>query len=153
MQLTKQSNTAIRVLMYCAVHAPDQCRLGDIARAYGVSELSLYKFIKPLVDSGMLHTARGRQGGISLGRPADTITMRQVIEETEESFALAECFTPEGSDCPLVDNCVANRAYAEALGAFLKVLDSYTIADLIKRDKLLKELFAIDGRREGALTA
>ncbi|RUT30331.1 iron-responsive transcriptional regulator RirA [Arsenicitalea aurantiaca] len=130
MRLTKQSSYAIRTLMYCAVNAPGLSRVADIARAHGISELFLFKLIKPLVENGLLETVRGRNGGIRLGRPASEITLLDTIKLTEENFALAECFEDGDVTCPLVMGCDLNAALREALGAFFSVLDSYTIADL-----------------------
>lgn len=144
MQLTKQANYAIRTLVYCAVNAPEKSRVGEIAEAYGISELSLFKFIKPLVDNGLLESERGRHGGIRLARPAKDITMEEVIRITEDSFALAECFEDGEINCPLVGNCETNMALAEALAAFFSVLGKYTIEDLSKHQKMLRDLLSID---------
>jgi Rrf2 family iron-responsive transcriptional regulator len=140
MRLTRQSNYAIRALVYCAVNAPDLSRIADIAKAHSISELFLFKLIKPLVEAGLLETVRGRKGGIRLGRPASEITLLDTIKLTEENFAMAECFDG-GSDvlCPLADNCDLNGALREALGAFFEVLDSYSIADLADKRKHLRE--------------
>ena len=140
MRLTRQSNYAIRTLVYCAINAPDLSRIADIAKAHSISELFLFKLIKPLVENGLIETVRGRKGGIRLGRPAADITLLDTIKLTEESFAMAECFDG-GSDvaCPLVDNCDLNGALREALGAFFEVLDSYTIADLASKRKHLRD--------------
>lgn len=139
MRLTRQSNYAIRALIYCAVNTPGLSRVTDIARAHGISELFLFKLIKPLVEAGLIETVRGRHGGIRLGRPADEITLLDTIRLTEENFAMAECF--EGGDigCPLVDNCDVNAALREALGAFFNVLEGYTIADLADKRRSLRE--------------
>jgi Rrf2 family iron-responsive transcriptional regulator len=139
MKLTRQSNYAIRALIYCAVNEPGLSRVTDIAKAHGISELFLFKLIKPLVENGLIQTVRGRHGGIKLGRPASEITLLDTIRLTEESFAMAECF--EGGDiaCPLVDNCDVNSALREALGAFFEVLDSKTIADLAGKRRSLRE--------------
>jgi Rrf2 family iron-responsive transcriptional regulator len=140
MRLTRQSNYAIRTLVYCAVNAPDLSRIADIAKAHSISELFLFKLIKPLVENGLLQTVRGRKGGIRLGRPATDITLLDTIKLTEENFAMAECFDGGGDVlCPLADNCDLNGALREALGAFFEVLDSYTIADLADKRKHLRE--------------
>ena len=139
MRLPRQSSYAIRTLIYCAVNSPGLSRVADIAKAHSISELFLFKLIKPLVENGLLETVRGRKGGLRLGRPANKITLLDTIKLTEENFAMAECF--EGSDilCPLVDNCDLNGALREALGAFFNVLDSYTIADLSDKRKSLRQ--------------
>ncbi|MDF2797806.1 MAG: rirA [Devosia sp.] len=138
MRLTRQSNYAIRTLVYCAVNEPGLSRVADIARAYAISELFLFKLIKPLVENGLLRTVRGRKGGITLGKPADQITLLETIRLTEENFALAECFE-EGADCPLIGECDLNAALREALGAFFTVLESYTIADLAQKKRSIRE--------------
>lgn len=138
MRLTRQSNYAIRALVYCAVNAPGLSRVSDIAKAYGISELFLFKLIKPLVEGGLLQTVRGRHGGIKLGKPAAEISLLETIMLTEENFALAECFE-DGADCPLIGECDLNAALREALGAFFSVLEGYSIADLADKRRSLRE--------------
>ncbi len=130
MRVTKQTNYAIRILMYCAANPLELSRIPDIAKAYGVSELFLFKILKPLVKANLIETVRGRNGGIRLARPAEEITLFDVVRETEDSFAMAECFENEDADCPLVDMCALNSAWREALNAFLMALSKHTIADL-----------------------
>ena len=139
MRLTRQSSYAIRTLIYCAVNEPGLSRVADIAKAHAISELFLFKLIKPLVEAGLIETVRGRRGGIKLGRPASGITLLDSVKLTEESFAMAECF--EGGDviCPLVDNCDLNSALREALNAFFSVLDTYTIADLTSKRRSMRD--------------
>ncbi len=138
MRLTRQSNYAIRTLVYCAVNEPGLSRVAEIARAYGISELFLFKLIKPLVEAGLLQTVRGRHGGIKLGKPAADITLLDTIRLTEENFALAECFE-DGADCPLIGECDLNGALREALGAFFEVLSRHTIADLASKKRSIRE--------------
>ena len=139
MRLTRQSSYAIRTLIYCAVNAPELSRIADIAKAHSISELFLFKLIRPLVDAGLIETVRGRKGGIRLGRPATEITLLDTVKLTEENFALAECF--EGGDilCPLADACDLNGALHEALTAFFDVLESYTIADLAGKRRTIRQ--------------
>lgn len=144
MRLTRQTSYAIRTLIYCAVKQPELSRVADIAKAHSISELFLFKLIKPLVENGLLETVRGRHGGIRLGRPADDITLLDTIKLTEENFAMAECFEGGDVSCPLVDSCDVNAALREALGAFFEVLDSYTIADLASKRRSLRERLGLN---------
>ena len=139
MRLTRQSTYAIRTLVYCAVNEPGLSRVADIAKAHAISELFLFKLIKPLVENGLLKTVRGRNGGIRLGRPASDITLLDTIKLTEESFAMAECFEGGDASCPLIAGCDLSAALAEALEAFFTVLDGYTIADLAGKRRAIRE--------------
>lgn len=143
LKLTRQSNYAIRTLMYCAINKSRLNRIGDIAAAYSISELFLFKLIKSLVDNGLLVTVRGRGGGIRLGKPANEITLLDVLQLTEENFALAECLDGE-TDCPLVGECDLNGALREALDAFFGVLKDYTIADLAQSRRSLRTRLGLE---------
>lgn len=131
MRLTRQTNYAIRILMYCAANPERLSRVPEIAAAYSVSELFLFKILQPLVENRLVETVRGRNGGVRLARPAAEITLLDVVKVTEESFAMAECFENDTAECPLVDSCALNEALRKALGAFFEVLASYTIDDLV----------------------
>ncbi len=144
MRLTRQTNYAIRILMYCAANDGKLSRIPEIAAAYGVSELFLFKILQPLVENGLAATVRGRNGGVKLGRPAAEITLFDVVRVTEESFAMAECFEADGSDCPLIDSCSLNEALRKALGAFFDVLESYTIEQLVLTKPNIRQLLQID---------
>ena len=65
MRLTKQTNYAVRMLMYCAANDGKLSRVPEIAKAYGVSELFLFKIIQPLHKAGIMDTVRGRNGGVA----------------------------------------------------------------------------------------
>lgn len=144
MRLTRQTNYAVRILMYCAANHGRLSRIAEIANAYGVSELFLFKILQPLVEHGMVETVRGRNGGVRLAKPAAQITLFDVVRVTEDSFAMAECFEKDASDCPLVDSCALNEALRKALGAFFEVLEGYTIERLIDARPNMRSLLGID---------
>lgn len=144
MRLTRQTNYAIRILMYCAANKDRLSRIPEIAQAYSVSELFLFKILQPLVQHGLVETVRGRHGGVRLGRDADQITLFDVVRVTEESFAMAECFESDAAECPLIDSCGLNSALREALNAFFDVLSRHTIDDLVKARPNVRSLLGID---------
>lgn len=144
MRLTRQTNYAVRMLMYCAANDGKLSRVPEIARAYGVSELFLFKILQPLVEHGLVETVRGRNGGVRLGRAAKDISLFDVVRVTEENFAMAECFENDAVECPLVDSCGLNSALREALNAFFAVLMKYSIADLVKARPNVRALLGIE---------
>ncbi|MBA3446282.1 MAG: iron-responsive transcriptional regulator RirA [Pseudaminobacter sp.] len=143
MRLTRQTNYAVRILMYCAANDGRLSRIPEIAKAYSVSELFLFKILQPLVEHGLVETVRGRNGGVRLGRPAAGITLFDVVRVTEESFAMAECFETDAVECPLIDGCALNAALREALNAFFAVLSRHTIDDLVEAKSNVRTLLGI----------
>jgi Rrf2 family iron-responsive transcriptional regulator len=130
--------------MYCAANDGKLSRVPEIARAYGVSELFLFKILQPLVENGLVETVRGRNGGVRLGRAAMDISLFDVVRVTEENFAMAECFENDATECPLVDSCGLNSALREALNAFFGVLMKYSISDLVKARPNVRVLLGLD---------
>src|SRR5690606_15955918 len=153
MRLTRQTNYAIRLLMYCAANEGRLSRVSEIAAAYSVSELFLFKILQPLVEAKIVETVRGRNGGVRLARPASEITLFDVVRVTEENFAMAECFENDAADCPLIDACGLNAALRKALGAFFEVLEGYSIDDLVKARPSMRDLLGIPDMPQIAGTA
>ncbi|BBL53502.1 iron-responsive transcriptional regulator RirA [Bartonella quintana] len=133
MRLTKQTNYALRMLMYCADNQGSLSRIPDIAKAYAISEFFLFKILQPLVEAGFIQTVRGRNGGIKLAKPAAEISVADVVKVTEDNFSMAECFNTAKSNCPLIDFCGLNTALQKALNAFFDVLSMISLADLQRR--------------------
>ena len=140
MRLTKQSNYAVRALVYCAVNDPHLSRVSDIAKSYAISEMFLFKLIKPLVGSGMIETTRGRNGGIRLAKPASNITILEAIQASED-FKLTESFADASQE--LVAEQEFNALLKEALNSFFEVLQGYTIADLITNGSQIRDVLGI----------
>lgn len=143
MRLSKQTNYAVRTLVYCAVNEPGLSRVSDIARTYAISEMFLFKIILPVAKNGLIETVRGRRGGVRLARPAHQINLGDVFRITEESFALSECMEHEAETCPLRGHCLYTRALERALKAFMDVIGEYTVADLAQNAHVLEAVLGI----------
>ena len=147
MKLTRQTNYAVRVLMYCAANDGRLSHVPEIAKAYGISEVFLFKVLKPLTTAGLIETMRGRNGGIRLGRAPKNINLFDVVTATENGFLMAECFEhSEPSDCPLIGGCSLNSALTKALESFFAVLRQHSIHDLIASRGDIRFLLGIDTR-------
>lgn len=153
MRLTRQTNYAIRILMYCASNEGNLSRIPDIAAAYTVSELFLFKILQPLVQAKLVETVRGRNGGVRLAKPAEQINLFEVVRVTEENFSMAECFDSDTAECPLIDSCNLNAALREALNAFFEALARHTIADLTRDRSTMRALLQIEGLPPRALAS
>ena len=146
MRLTRYSDYAMRVLLHLGARPEGLCSIAEIARAYGISQNHLMKVVQDLVRAGYVVSARGRFGGIRLGRPADEINVGEVIRHTEDGFDLVDC-----GSCIIAPACGLTGALSEALRAFMAVLDGYTLDDLLfKRADLAALLSAQAGSNSAA---
>jgi len=131
MRLTLHTDYALRALIYLALRTDRRVAIREIAEAHRISENHLVKVVHSLGRGGFVATARGKGGGLRLGRPAAEIRVGDVVRFTEDDMALVACFQPNGPGCALIDVCRLQRLIAEALQAFLAVLDGVTLADLV----------------------
>lgn len=139
MQLTRYSDYSLRTLMYLALKPDEKVNISDIARTFNISRNHLVKIVHHLGQLGYIHTVRGRGGGIQLGAEAEDINVGKLVRATEQNLQVVDCWEPA---CPLVTACLLKGALHEATDAFLSVLDSYTLADLVKQKARLHKLIA-----------
>ncbi|WP_404479210.1 Rrf2 family transcriptional regulator [Novosphingobium sp. BL-52-GroH] len=138
MKLTLFTDYSMRVLLYLGAREQRLCSIGEVAKAYGISQNHLMKVVNELVRSGYIESVRGRFGGIRLGKPPNAINLGTLVRHTEEGFDLVDC-----GSCVIAPACGLTGVLKEALGAFLGVLDSYTLADLLARQPGFAAMFPL----------
>ncbi|WP_414047882.1 RrF2 family transcriptional regulator [Macrococcus equi] len=132
MKLTLYSDYSLRVLMYLA-RTDNRTQIDEIAKFYNISKNHLTKVVNNLASLGYIETTRGRGGGIALKLPPEEINIGKLIRKTEEHFNIVECFDRETNTCPIIDHCGLMSVLGEALHAYLKVLDKYTLQDILNK--------------------
>ncbi|WZE73758.1 RrF2 family transcriptional regulator [Macrococcus sp. CCM 2573] len=130
MKLTLYSDYSLRVLMYIA-RQEHRVQIDEIANFYGISKNHLTKVVNNLATLGYIETTRGRGGGIRIKMTPEEINIGALIRKTEEHFNLVECFDRETNTCPIAGICGLQGVLSEALVAYLAVLDSYTLNDIL----------------------
>jgi Rrf2 family protein len=84
MRLTRASSYALHAVDYMAAEGKGQPIPSHlIARARGVPERFLLKVLKPLVSAQILRSVKGPNGGYRLAKPANKITLLDVIEAVD----------------------------------------------------------------------
>ena len=141
MRLTTRTDLAMRALMYCAHHYPQIQRKVDIAQACEVNENHLAQVIHVLGVRGFLATKRGRQGGVTLARPAAEIAVGAVFRALEAEVPFATCFDADGGQCPLKRACGLRCVLARAVNAFYETLDEVTLDTLLGDELSFGALF------------
>lgn len=143
-RLTVYTDYSLRTLMYLGVRGRENLvTIQEIADAYQISKNHLMKVTHDLGKHGYIETIRGRGGGIRLALEPEQINVGDVVRKTEDDFHLVECFNPEGNLCKISPECRLKFALHEALKAYLAVLDTYTLADVLVSKDILSELFGI----------
>jgi Rrf2 family nitric oxide-sensitive transcriptional repressor len=143
MKLTAFTDYSLRVLIFLAAEPDRRATIAEIAMAFDVKENHLTKVVHFLGKQGWLSTVRGKGGGLVLARAADTISVGQVVRDTEGAAMPAECFAADGGHCAISGCCRLKGVLAEAVGAFYAILDRYTLADLARNQQAIVRVLHI----------
>jgi Rrf2 family nitric oxide-sensitive transcriptional repressor len=142
MKLTTFTDYCLRVLIYLGADPDRRATIAEIAVSFNISESHLTKVVHFLGKQGWVATVRGKGGGMSLGAPAESICLGDVVRATEGAPVPAACFGVSEEQCSIARLCRLRGVLGEAVRAFLAVLDRYTLADLVvNRDALAPILF------------
>jgi len=112
--ISRQTDYAVRVVLHLAcLDVGAQVSIAEISESRHLPMPFVRRLIKPLVDSGILASARGSSGGIRLARPAAEISLLEVVAAMEGGMALNHC-ADEGKGCPLADGCPVHSVWTGA---------------------------------------
>jgi len=91
LSLTRKTDYALLALTRLAGQPGEIVSAREIAERVGVSLPLLMNVLKQLASAGLVSSVRGAHGGYSLARPAEEITLAELIDATEGPMRLAPC--------------------------------------------------------------
>lgn len=139
LQLTRDGEYAVRAVVFLASQPEGRVTLiSEIAETQEVPKSYLSKIMQHLVRAGLVKSRRGAKGGFVLARPADQITLRQTIEAMEGPIHLNVCLIKKG-ECHRDVLCPVHPVWREAQTKLIEVLDSKTMADLVRDAEILQK--------------
>lgn len=130
MRLRSATDFGLRALMRLAGEPDRLFTTDEMARDLKISRNHLTKVVQVLAGGGFVATRRGAGGGFALARPAESISLGEVVRLMESGQAIVECFRQDGGTCTLTPGCRLKGRLVAAREAFLRDLDRTTLADL-----------------------
>src|SRR4051794_34845326 len=130
MRITAKADYAIRAMLELAAAEDPPLKRDEIARAQRIPVKFLETILAELKHAGLVASQRGADGGYSLARPADEITLGDVLRVIEGPLASVrderpESTTYQGPAESLPEVWVALRSNMRA------VVDSVTLANVV----------------------
>jgi Rrf2 family protein len=134
MQFTKAEEYGIFGVLYLADQPADRITpLSEISETQGVPEKFLAKIFQSLSKSGLVRSHRGVKGGFSLGRPADQISIREIVEDIQGPYLISKCL--HADDVCFRKDCPIKLLLYKAQDALTDVFAKHTVADLLAWQK------------------
>jgi Rrf2 family protein len=125
MNISVKSSYALHAIFDLATQPPDQpVKIADIARRQQIPQKFLELILASLKQGGFVESRRGAEGGYRLAKPADQLTVGQVLHFVEQHR------TSRGDgNGPFTD------LWKRVDGAIDSLLDTTTFAELVRRWK------------------
>ncbi|GMA49553.1 AsnC family transcriptional regulator [Alicyclobacillus contaminans] len=150
MKVSKKTEYGLRAMVAIALMAGEDqpVPLPTIAEQEQIPEQFLDQIVAKLRKAGFVKSTRGVNGGYTLSRPADEISIGALVRLLEGSLAPIGCVSEElaepSSFCGRVSMCHTRSVWLRVMDAVTKALDSITLADVMHDDVWLKT--ATEGR-------
>jgi FeS assembly SUF system regulator len=109
---------------------------GVVHTAHGLAAVSrvplptVSKILKELSKAGLVMSHRGRRGGYALARPADEISIAQIIAALEGPFGLTDCSVLSVGVCSLEAVCPARSHWGVISRVIERALDGVRLSSM-----------------------
>jgi Rrf2 family transcriptional regulator, cysteine metabolism repressor len=134
MKISTRGEYGVRAMLELGLNEGDELSLRELGSRWHVSQEYLEQIMPLLREAGLVCSRRGAHGGYRLGRPADQITVAEIVETLEGRCKLTDCLTDSNS-CFAARSCAIQDVWDDVSVAVHDALSRYTLADLVRKQK------------------
>ena len=132
MKVSTRGDYACRALLSLAMHAdgtPTSVR--DIAERTALPQPYLEQILLALKGAGLVRSKRGVGGGYVLSRPADEITLAQIVSAVDGPIVVGDFGEPhQNGACDHEGQCVLLAVWSNVGEHMRRLLEGQTLADI-----------------------
>lgn len=133
LELTRRGDYAVRVMLALARDPGDGwLSVPTVSAAMAIPERFLPRVMTDLVGAALVVGRRGRTGGYRLARPADAISLLDIISAAEPEPDERLCIL-RGGPCGIDGRCAVHDAFGGARQAMLERLGATSLAEVAAR--------------------
>ncbi len=112
MQLTRQTDYAIRCVLHLAQSPHKVIMVEEIAKARAIPKDFLFKILQKLAKAKIVKSYRGIKGGYQLAQKPEDINLLDIIEVIEGPMAMNVCALDKRR-CNFSNNCPVHQVWVE----------------------------------------
>jgi Rrf2 family protein len=142
--LSKKSKYALKALMVLAKeYGQGPVLISDIAQREDIPRKFLELILLELKNQGILQSKKGKGGGYFLGRAPHQVSVGHVVRVLEGPISPLPCVSKTAymrcRECRDERTCGIRMVMKEVRDATAKILDSTTLADMLRRVQFVVE--------------
>jgi Rrf2 family protein len=138
LQITRKADYAVRLMMEVAARKGETVNTAQVAKRQDIPRQFLRKVAQALTLNGLLVSERGGNGGLILARPADQISVLDILRAVEP-VAVNDC-TISPDSCKRRAVCAAYPFWYEAQREMERVLAQTPISKIARAHIALEAL-------------
>ncbi len=137
MKLSKKGEYALRSLIDLGIAADvgrELVQVAELAEKEQIPAKFLEQIMQELKASGFITSQRGKFGGYRLARPADDISIGEIVRLIDGPLAPIGCVSQtsyEKCSCPDEVHCGLRMLMLDVRNAITGILDRYSLADIV----------------------
>jgi Rrf2 family protein len=138
MEITRETDYAIRCVLFLARQPDTVFMVGEIAEKQDVPKAFLAKILQKLVNGGIVSSIRGVKGGFRLLKKPKDISLLKVIEAVDGPVSLNVCVVDKLS-CERSAHCSIHPVWVDLQQDLAKKMNSIHFDKLVKNEKSFME--------------
>jgi Rrf2 family protein len=129
-RINRQTDYAIRFILSLAKREESKrVSTAKIRKEMQIPPAMAQRIVADLARGNFVLTFPGRDGGLTLSRPANEINLRQIVEHFEGKFFISDCMLDKGN-CPFDNDCPVRFRWARLQAQIIQELEKITFKDL-----------------------
>jgi len=129
--VSKTALHAIRALCALAkLSGGERAGAAFVAEAIGAPPNYLGKLLQTMSRQGLVESKKGLNGGFRLARPAEVITLLDIVDPIDQVGRWSECLLGM-TECSPEAGCVVHDRWGPLRDGYLALLQEISIADLV----------------------
>ncbi len=148
--ISQKMKYALKALMVLADEKADRgraLRIEEIAKQAGTPKRFLEQILLEIRNAGIVSSIRGRSGGYVLVRDPEAVQLSELLRLIDGPIAPLPCLSRRHyarcEDCTDEASCRIRRVFAEVFWSYLVLIDSLTLADLVRSPERVEQVFAV----------
>ncbi len=129
MHFSKTTEYAIRVLSYLDRYDDSTHSVNQLHQELGLPYKYLTRVVTDLVKKGLIHSTRGREGGIMLAKKADEIRLCDILDAIGEPLEPNRCILGF-EKCDASNPCALHDQWVEPKNMIETMLTETTLSSL-----------------------
>lgn len=148
--ITQKMKYALKALLVLADEAasesPQALSIEQVAKRAGTPKRFLEHILLEIRDAGVIASKRGRAGGYVLVKRPGEVKLSELLRLIDGPLAPLPCLSRSAyqrcPDCTDEETCRIRKTFADVFWTYLLIIDSLTLADLMRSGDLASRVIA-----------